>query len=658
MLNITILFNSLLVFLIVLEQLLELPALLQAGGRMHPLILHFPIVLIVLYALYSLFIRQSKKDNASFEYYADRLLLLAALTASITALAGLFLSREEGYDAEALSIHKWTGVAISLYSLGWYVWKNFIKKRKITRWLISLIAVAGISVVGHEGAAITHGTDFLWEPIQKKNDTPPIPLKDAVVYTDIISPIIETKCANCHNPKKAKGDLILTSPEDILKAGKNGALWSTHDEESLLLKRLYLPEGDKKHMPPKGKPQLSQEEIALIRLWVQKGGSFDMKLIDLPETDTLYQLASVHFVSDKEEVYSFDAADPELIQSLQSENRIVSQLAINSPALNVSFFNASQFKTEQLKELSKIKQQIVSLDLSRMPLSKEDLKIVSEMEQLRKLNLSFSTIKADDLEVLNTLKKLQSVSFAGTQVKASQLSLISQWPSLKQLYVWKLAGSEKDWQDLQAKNPSVTIDKGFVADSIMMRLTPPIFDHEETIIAEPTALRLKQFIQGVEIRYTLDGTEPDSINSPIYTGKELIDRSATIKAKSYKQGWISSEILEANLFRKTYTPDTIQFITAPEKDYSGSPKKLYDDIKGDFNFKSGSWLAWREQPMEVLVTLRKEETVKSVTLSVMKNIPAYVTVPSRIEVWGGAQQDNMQLLSTLQPKRSKCFTCF
>ena len=49
--NITIALNCLLVFLLLFQDRLAVPAWLQVAGRMHPLVLHFPIVLLVLYAI-------------------------------------------------------------------------------------------------------------------------------------------------------------------------------------------------------------------------------------------------------------------------------------------------------------------------------------------------------------------------------------------------------------------------------------------------------------------------------------------------------------------------------------------------------------------------------------------------------------------------------
>jgi uncharacterized membrane protein len=85
----------LLIFLLVFESRIVLPAWLQVAGRMHPMILHFPIVLIVLYVLYVLFFQKKTSPSEAALHIGEWLLLLSALTAAITALVGLFLSREE-----------------------------------------------------------------------------------------------------------------------------------------------------------------------------------------------------------------------------------------------------------------------------------------------------------------------------------------------------------------------------------------------------------------------------------------------------------------------------------------------------------------------------------------------------------------------------------
>jgi hypothetical protein len=59
-----------------------------------------------------------------------------------------------------------------------------------------------------------------------------------------------------------------------MKGGENGPvlrLCLGKSAESDMIKRCLLDESDDNHMPPKGKPQLSTEQIALLSWWIDQG---------------------------------------------------------------------------------------------------------------------------------------------------------------------------------------------------------------------------------------------------------------------------------------------------------------------------------------------------------------------------------------------------
>ena len=114
---------SLLLFLLLFESQVQVPAWLQIVGRMHPLFLHFPVALLVFSSI-SLFFSQSIfGSHASLKTFGEWGLLLSAVTSCSTALMGFLLSREPGYDAESLFWHKWSGIIVSAGSLLIYFFK-------------------------------------------------------------------------------------------------------------------------------------------------------------------------------------------------------------------------------------------------------------------------------------------------------------------------------------------------------------------------------------------------------------------------------------------------------------------------------------------------------------------------------------------------------
>ena len=125
--NLSFALNCLLLFLILFEEKLQVPPWLQVAGRTHPLILHFPIVLLVLAVFWELLPQKQKEAGSVRTDIGDVLLLSAAVSAVLTSLFGLFLSREQGYTPEVLVWHKWGGVLISLLTLAWYALRQQVR---------------------------------------------------------------------------------------------------------------------------------------------------------------------------------------------------------------------------------------------------------------------------------------------------------------------------------------------------------------------------------------------------------------------------------------------------------------------------------------------------------------------------------------------------
>ena len=89
-----------------------------------------------------------------------------------------------------------------------------------------------------------------------------------------ILPIFRRNCLACHSATEAQSDLVLESPQTILKGGSEGpAVVAGKRRESRLLK--LASKQKEPHMPPpdndvKAKP-LTPQELGLIKLWIDQG---------------------------------------------------------------------------------------------------------------------------------------------------------------------------------------------------------------------------------------------------------------------------------------------------------------------------------------------------------------------------------------------------
>jgi len=91
---------------------------------------------------------------------------------------------------------------------------------------------------------------------------------DSPVFEDDVLPVFARKCASCHGAKARKGDLDLSSFSTLKAGGESGEeLLAEALDDSLLWQMV-----DGGGMPPEDSPQLTDEELELIRRWIEAGG--------------------------------------------------------------------------------------------------------------------------------------------------------------------------------------------------------------------------------------------------------------------------------------------------------------------------------------------------------------------------------------------------
>lgn len=660
--------NSLLLFLALFGTNMQVPAWLQVAGRMHPLLLHFPIVLLVLAVVWETAVQAN--DNPLYYRIGNALLLATAVSAAATAILGLFLSNEGGYDEQTLFWHKWSGIATSLIAFGWYAFRDRIRQTKMSGVLVAAIgSLASVVLAGHFGATLTHGENYLLAPLDSEKQKPQVPFEDALVFQDLVRPILQEKCMSCHNAAKSKGDLNMETEASLLKGGKNGLLWdSTAEQFGRMIQRIHLPVSEKEHMPPKGKSQLTENEVSILYHWIKSGANFNQKIVDLPEQDTLRMLATERFQQPEEAHYTFPAADESTIRQLNNDYLSVHPLALNSPALAVDFFGMAAFKSEYLQELKVVKEQVVHLNLNKMPVQDADVKTIALFSNLQKLNLSGTQITGATLGELKKLPALRHLSLSGTPVKAADLEVLRALPDLSVLYLWNTGVSEQEFAELQARLPKVRLETGFYGKDVIAKLNAPVIEGEEQVFSGSTKVKLKNYIQGAVVRYTLDGTTPDSLHSPISSSDSImIDKTCLLTTKTFLPGWISSDIATRDFYKTGFRPDSIALVYPPNPQYRGKgAETLVNQQIGDTDFKSNKWLGFKETNLECFLFFKKPVNLSSVSVRTLVNIGSYIMPAAEIQVWGGAHKNKLVLLQTIRPEQpiksgapeyQKAYTC-
>ena len=215
----------------------EVPRFILFLGRFHPLVLHLPIGALVVTFFLEVIRRLQKKEISET---IKHLFGFTAIFSIITCFFGYFLSLEGGYTDTTLDLHFYTGVATSFFATGLFylTTRDDFKTNKVFLPLF-IITLILISIAGHFGSVLTHGDNFLTEYAGAEPKEKTIEVVDSLrIYEDVVFKILDSKCIQCHNASKQKGELSMMTPDLILKGGASGTnLIAGNPENSLLLKK-------------------------------------------------------------------------------------------------------------------------------------------------------------------------------------------------------------------------------------------------------------------------------------------------------------------------------------------------------------------------------------------------------------------------------------
>jgi len=631
--------------LLLFENRVVLPIWLQVAGRYHTLFLHFPIVLLCLVLLAILW-NQSWIQSAQWKNFES----FTVLTTIGTAILGFLLSREQTDNGITLFWHKWSGTILALiaYFFSFYRERFLDTPNKLRMSAVFVFAL--LTLTGHWGGSITHGEGYLTAPLEQAKPAV-LELTQVRIFPDIVKPILNDKCGNCHKASVQKGGLSLEDSISIFKGGKNGkAIVAGSLDKSLLYQRLVLPMTDKKHMPLAEKPQLSASELALLEQWIKLGAPFDQLLVLRPETDSL-RIMSMSFLENKlkkasEKRYDFKAASADQIAALNNNYRVVKQLGVASPALAVSFFGKTNYSFDQLKALKPIASQIVHLNLAKMPVSNEQLDWMINLENLEELNLNYTEIDNNNLKALSGLKQLHSLSLVGTKINQKGLEMVSTFQGLRALYIWNTDLTLAELKTLQTKFPAIQIETGFQgADTMVIPLNQPIINTASGFFKDRVNISLKHVIKGVELKYSLDGKEPDS-SSLLYSAPFFVDSSFKLTVKAFKKGWTASKSVNSQYFKAGIPIVKANLLTPPDPKYALNADKILIDLDagdpGDFGTRA---LGYQKNDAVVVLDLGKPLLVHSLKVLNLQNLGAYILPPVQMTVWGSNNQQDWKLLT-------------
>lgn len=446
-------------------------------GRFHVLALHLPIGIILAAVVLQWLARKPRYQHlasaAPFFWSA------AAVSAIVTVVLGYLHFAEGGFSGPSATAHRAYGTSVAVVTT--LVWLASVKWPAVYRRFglaAGLLLVVLVTLTGHYGGNLTHGSTFLFAyapgPLRAlvgiEAARPPV--TDVVAadpYRDIVQPMLQSHCGNCHNEDKRNGGFSVADYDSTLAGGDTGrAIVPGNLEASELHYRVTLPSDDEAHMPAEGKTPLTPGQVAIVAWWIEAGAPVDKRFGEIEGTAEVEPLIAAELglagggAGSGTATAAPAVADPAVVQTLYAAGFLVRQLAQDDAGLVVSVYSpGAVLRPEQLTALSSAAGEIVELNLQGSGLEDGELAEFGRFTALTRLRLSNNAITDAGLVQVAKLPKLASLNLYGNRgVTDAGLASLGDVATLETLYLWGTGVSAQGVERFRSRRPATDVQLG------------------------------------------------------------------------------------------------------------------------------------------------------------------------------------------------------
>jgi hypothetical protein len=472
-------------------------------GRFHVLAVHLPITLILVVAALEWMTRGGRRPDLrpalGLAWGAT------AITAIGTVILGYMHFSEGGFQGTTAQAHRALGTSIAVVSLiGWIMYARTTAEGQKARSAVVVLLVALVVVTGHFGGKLTHGDDYLvqYAPnfIREMAGLPPnLPrattLATADPFTDVVRPVFDKRCSECHSGSTQKGGLNLSTYASVLKGGGDGpVIVKGNAKGSDLIRRVSLPQTDDDYMPKSHDP-LTADQIAVLTWWINSGAKTGVKVADLNPPQNIQTIiqndlnpsasgataevaqgsseannkgveaaaAKIAHEAELAEAQPAKEADPKVIAHLVSVGFMARQVSLGdtqlvvSPALPGAGFSASDIQALA----TDAGDQIIDLNLADSALSDADIAPLGHLTALTHLRLDDNKLTDQSLDVLSSLPKLVEVNlYDNAGITDAGIPKLAAMKSLRRVYLFQTGVTKAGIAKLHQLRPDLEIDAG------------------------------------------------------------------------------------------------------------------------------------------------------------------------------------------------------
>jgi len=165
------------------------------------------------------------------------------------------------------------------------------------------------------------------------------------------------------------------------------------------------------------------------------------------------------------------------------------------------------------------------------------------------------------------------------------------------------------------------------------QLAPPMMKVKSVFFASKATVSLAFRLSGAQVRYTLNGKDPEA-TSPVYSGPVIITKSlTTFKARAFKKGFLPSETASATFIRDGIKIAECKFSKPNERFQGTGVGTLIDNKGGIARINNPGWLGYKDDSVEIVLKLKQIGNVSSVLIDMLQDHGSWVFLPEQIQVF-------------------------
>lgn len=441
--------------------------LLRVFGRTHPILVHFPIALVLVAAMIETARAIARRPGPART--SINMLGIGVLAAGLAVWSGWLNGDHENHSsvADTMELHRWVGIGGGVAAfLAFLLGLAGARSRRVLMVFraVLLISAFAIGFAGHLGGSMVYGKGYLLAPFSMSSPSAdrgaPVvraPAADAgatqgsllsgpeirkpvqprievgsVSFERDILPIFEARCIECHGESKSRASLRLDTLGHAMQA-EPWVLSIDDPDQSDLLMRVRMNAKDEGAMPPKGE-RLGAEEVAVIESWIR---SLSVDAIDGAET-VPEEMQNGFEGSDgvgAEPGPSWTDEQAAAITELRARGARIEPISVSSAELDVDLSRMEPpCDSTVLRKLAPLLGRVERLNLSEGKVRDADIDWLMSATAIRWLNLDRTSVGDGCAASLAEMPALGVVILTSTQLSDTGVRELARSRSIERVY--------------------------------------------------------------------------------------------------------------------------------------------------------------------------------------------------------------------------------